>query len=71
MTSRLVLNPNLLRKARLTAGLSQRELAERAGIGTATMVRVENGVAAQPSTIRKLAAALGKTPTEIARVVEM
>lgn len=71
MTSRLVLNPITLRKARLSAGYSQRELADLAGVGVATVVSAENGRPAQPGTIRRIASALGKQPTEIARIVEI
>lgn len=52
-----------LRKDRV---LSQRELARTAGVTHATVWRLENGFdLARPSTVRKLAAALGVEPREL------
>jgi transcriptional regulator with XRE-family HTH domain len=52
-----------LREARF---LTQRELAEKAGVALATITRVELGqVVPNFSTIRKLAAALGVEPQEL------
>ena len=52
-----------LRKRRL---LTQEQLAERSGVGIATIVRVErNQVEPRGSTIRKLAEALGVEPEEL------
>jgi transcriptional regulator with XRE-family HTH domain len=48
----------LLRKRRQQAGLSQLELAERAGIGVATIIRIEGGAHARYETLAKLARAL-------------
>ena len=46
--------------------LSQREVATRAGLAAATVNRVENGLQpARPSTVRKLADALGVTPDDL------
>ena len=50
-----------LREARRKAMLSQEELAEQAGVGVATIIRIErNQVRREPhfSTLRKLARAL-------------
>lgn len=50
-----------LREARRSAMLSQEELAERAGVGVATVIRIENDqVKREPhyGTLRKLAEAL-------------
>ena len=49
----------MLRTARLQAGLSQRDLAARAGLTQRTIVKLEAGTPARPSTARKLAQALG------------
>jgi transcriptional regulator with XRE-family HTH domain len=56
-----------LRQARYLRALSQRELAERAGLTHVQVSRIESGaVAPQPSTRRALAQALGGTPNRIA-----
>ncbi len=48
--------------------LSQRELAREADLAYGTVWRIENGFPqARPSTIRKLAAALGVEPRELAK----
>lgn len=50
---------NALKEQREMAMLSQAELAEKAGIGTAQVNKIENGRAIPwPRTVRKLAAAL-------------
>ena len=57
--------PNL-RKLRIEAALSQRELAEASGVTQGTISRLEQGdTNVQPSTLRKLAAALGVKPKEL------
>ena len=49
-----------LRDRRLAAGVSQGELAERGGVGKATVARLETAAQSpRPDTIRRLAAALG------------
>ena len=54
-----------LRKRRL---LTQEQLAERSGVGIATIVRVErNQVEPRGSTIRKLAEALDVEPEELVK----
>jgi transcriptional regulator with XRE-family HTH domain len=54
-----------LRRARLNAALSQRDLARRAGVAASTITRIETGAQAHPSTMRKLADALGCTPRDL------
>jgi transcriptional regulator with XRE-family HTH domain len=54
-----------LRRERLTRALSQRELAQKANISFSTVARIERGAPAHPSTIRKLADALGCAPTDL------
>ncbi len=50
-----------LKEERRRAALTQGELAEKAGVGTNTIVRIERGDIEEPrvSTLRKLANALG------------
>ena len=48
-----------LRAARHRAGLTQRELAERAGLTRVTVGNLERGQGCRPGTARKLSEALG------------
>ena len=54
----------MVAEERRRAALTQRELAEKAGVGINTIVRIETGEIAEPrvSALRKLAAALASTP---------
>ena len=56
-----------LREERRRAALTQGELAEKAGVGINTIVRIETGEITEPrvSTLRKLARALGIQPREL------
>lgn len=55
-----------LRSLRERKALTQRELAEKAGITHVQISRLENESAEpHPSTVRKLAAALGVEPAEL------
>ena len=55
-----------LRELRKLAFLSQRELAEKAGLTQASIARLESGKHfARPSTSRRLATALGVDPREL------
>jgi DNA-binding XRE family transcriptional regulator len=54
-----------LRLMRERAALSQRDLARAAGVAEATIRNVEHGDDPRPSTIRKLAAALGVRPSDL------
>jgi transcriptional regulator with XRE-family HTH domain len=56
-----------LRGERRRAALTQGELAERAGVGINTIVRIETGEISEPrvSTLRKLADALGVKPRDL------
>ena len=60
-----------LRKVRDKRLLSQRELAERAGLSPTTILKLESGRVdePQPRTIRKLADALEVDPDELVRGV--
>ena len=52
---------------RRDAGLTQAELAERAGFSTLTVLRAENGRPVNTVTLAKLADALGVDPGELMR----
>ncbi len=57
-----------LKELRKTAVISQEELAEKSGVSRAAISAIENNhrrTAPWPSTIRKLAKALGVKPQEI------
>jgi transcriptional regulator with XRE-family HTH domain len=51
-----------LRRLRTEQGLTQRALAERAGVTQRTIINLEHGDQARFETIFKLAAALGVEP---------
>ena len=60
-----------LRDTRKRKLLTQEQLAKRAGVGIATIIRIErNQVEPRGSTIRKLAAALGVDPYELVKTGE-
>ena len=56
-----------LRRERRRAALTQEQLADKAGVGIATIARIEGGDITEPrvSTLRKLARALGMEPREL------
>ena len=55
-----------LRRARTRAALTLRELAEASGVDHTTIWQLEAGRrGARPSTVRKLAAALGVQPADL------
>jgi transcriptional regulator with XRE-family HTH domain len=56
-----------LRTERRRAALTQEELADKAGVGIATIARIETGEITEPrvSTLRKLAQALGTKPRDL------
>ena len=57
-----------LRRLRQSQGLSQRDLASQAKVSSGTVYRLENGFrGAYPTTVRKLAAALGVPPADLVR----
>jgi transcriptional regulator with XRE-family HTH domain len=70
MTTTSDADPTLLgrrvRQLRLLQALSQADLAEIAGVSAAAIIRIERGThTARPSTLRKLAQALGVKPTQL------
>ncbi len=57
---RLSQDPKRCYRKRIAAGLTQKQLADRAGLTDATVCRVENGdVSAHPDTLHALATAFG------------
>lgn len=54
-----------LRHVRLLAALTQEQLAEKANVQRGTINRLERGKDCHPTTVRKLADALGVTPKEL------
>ena len=57
-----------LRQIRKRALMTQEQLAERSGVGIATIVRIErNQVEPRGSTVRKLAEALEVPPYELVK----
>jgi transcriptional regulator with XRE-family HTH domain len=59
-------NVERLKELRRERVLSLRELEERSGVSYNTILRIEDGrQGAHPSTIRKLAEALGVQPSEL------
>lgn len=58
----------MLKELRESQFLTQRELAEKSGVGIATIVRIEKGNRRPTfSTIKRLAAALDVEPSELAK----
>ena len=52
-----------IRELRIDQGLTQRELARRAGISHTSVWKIERGGGATPPTLKKLADVLGVRPT--------
>jgi CheY-like chemotaxis protein/DNA-binding XRE family transcriptional regulator len=56
-----------LREAREARGLSLEALAERAGVGASTLLRIEHGrTRPRPTVVRRVSEALGLSPLQIA-----
>lgn len=64
----LTVDPAALRRLRLAAALSQRELAAAAGLDRLTVTNLEAGRPARLASIRKLAHALGVQPAAFAQI---
>ena len=54
-----------LKELRINAGLSQRELATRAGLTTGPVWQVEHRGSGNPATLKKLADVLGVRPVDL------
>ena len=71
MLSGMEVDVQKLRELRRRRVLTLRELEEESGVSYNTIWRIENGYReARPSTIRKLAAALGVEPQELLKIEE-
>ena len=64
-TAHVEVNVRRLRALRRKRVLSLRELSERADVSKDTLSRIERTGTAYPSTIRKIAQALGVDPSEL------
>lgn len=64
----LTVDPAALRRLRLAAALSQKELASAAGLDRLTVTNLEAGRPARLASVRKIAAALGVAPGAFAEV---
>lgn len=60
-----------LRQHRTRRTMSIRDLAQAAQTGTQTIVKIERGEGARPSSFKKIAAALGVEPQEIREFMQM
>jgi transcriptional regulator with XRE-family HTH domain len=56
-----------LRQLRINQGLTQRELAKRAGITNTSVWKIERGGGATPPTLKKLADVLGVKAVDLLR----
>ena len=54
-------------KLRVDKGLSQRKLAEKAGVTATTVWKIEQGGGAHPATLKKLGDVLGVRASELMR----
>ena len=66
-TADVDVNGRRVRELRQENVLTLRELAAKSGVSKDTINRIEHGHGAYPSTIRKLARALGVEPRELVR----
>ena len=57
-----------LRQVRERAAMTQGELAQKAGLSRVSVVRIEGGQPARPSTTRRLARALRVKPSDLMEV---
>ncbi len=58
-------NVETLKELRINAGLSQRELAIRAGLTPGAVWQVEHRGSGSPATLKKVADVLGVRPVEL------
>src|SRR5215217_4247089 len=65
--SSMEVNVGQLRALRINEGLSQRELAERAGVANTSVWKLERGGSVRPATLKKIADVLGVKPMDLLR----
>jgi transcriptional regulator with XRE-family HTH domain len=58
-------NVDKLQELRINRGLSQRRLADLAGVSNTSVWKIEQGGGANPSTLKKLADVLGVRPVDL------
>ncbi len=58
-----------LKELRIDEGLSQRALAQRAGLSQTSVWKIERGGGANPATLKKLADVLGVRATDLVKEV--
>jgi DNA-binding XRE family transcriptional regulator len=58
-------NVEKLQELRINQGLSQRRLAELAGVANTSVWKIEHGGGANPATLKKLADVLGVKPVDL------
>ncbi|MDP9457484.1 MAG: helix-turn-helix domain-containing protein [Actinomycetota bacterium] len=58
-------NVEKLQELRINQGLSQRQLAEKAGLSPGAVWRLEERGSGRPDTLKKLADVLGVRPTDL------
>ena len=61
------MNVDKLKELRIDEGLSQRALAQRAGLSQTSIWKIERGGGANPATLKKLADVLGVRPTDLVK----
>jgi transcriptional regulator with XRE-family HTH domain len=60
-----ILSVSKIRNLRLRRGMSQEALAERTGLTNVTISHIETGRTPRPSTVVKIAEALGVSPEDL------
>ncbi|HZY66612.1 MAG TPA: helix-turn-helix transcriptional regulator [Rubrobacteraceae bacterium] len=58
-------NVEKLQELRINQGLSQRRLADLAGVSNTSVWKIEQGGGANPATLKKLADVLGVRPVDL------
>ena len=58
-------NVDKLQELRINQGLSQRRLADLAGVSNTSVWKIEQGGGANPATLKKLADVLGVRPVDL------
>jgi DNA-binding XRE family transcriptional regulator len=67
---RIISRQDAVRRARIFAGLTSEEMAERIGLSRPMLSSIENGAGTTVKTAHKIAICLGKTMEELFEVVD-